>query len=176
MEYYTRNAVDSRLETLTLNMIQKATGQPPKLRARGAEARGLVAFVRDETAAMFRDDVPEEATAKAAAAHLFAMYQNLSTFSHESLSLNSRKFAILWRGLEQNADGPMWRSKPKLHMMQELCELSMHNPAGNWTYRDEDFGGSMAALVRIRGGKATAKRVGVNALTKFFARHRMPAL
>ena len=53
-----------------------------------------------------------------------------------------------------------WRLKPKLHMMQELCELQTDNPSQNWTYQDEDFGGSMAACARVRGGSATAKVVG----------------
>ena len=163
-----------------MNMIQKSTGQPPKLRARGAEARGLVGFVKDETALMFRNDVPAEATAKQAAVHLAAMYANLSheAFSHASLSEHCRKFALLWRGLELTVgDGsPLWRIKPKLHQMQELCELSVSNPSLNWLYRDEDFGGTMAGLVRVRGGKATAKRIGQSALVKFFARHPLPSL
>ena len=177
--YYVANRVDSRIETLTMTMIQKSSSTPPKLRARGAEARGLVGFVRSETAAVFRDDVEPEATAKRAASHLATMYANLSqaTFSHDVMAEHSRKFALLLRGLESFDEGsPLWRTKPKLHQMQELCECSVHNPSQNWLYRDEDFGGSMAGLVRIRGGKATPKRVGQNALTKFFARHPLPSL
>jgi hypothetical protein len=180
VNYYTQNAVANRLETLTLNMIQKSTSQPPKLRARGAEARSLVGFVKLEAAALFTGEVGEEATAKVAAEHLHAMYENLSesVFSHESLSTHSRRLAVLWRALEQTVgrDCVRWRMKPKTHMMQELCEQAAHNPSLNWTYRDEDFGGTMAALVRIRGGRATPKRVGLNALTKFFARDSPPCL
>ncbi len=174
--YYTRTRADSRLQTLTKNMIQKAPNQPPKLRARGAEARGLVGFIREETADKFRDDVPVEAAVKIAASHLHGMYANLSgeNFSHDSLAEHSRKLALLWQGLERTTAEPFWRTKPKLHQMQELCEMSVHCPSANWTYRDEDFGGFMASLVRIRGGSATAKRVGHNSLVKFFARHFLP--
>lgn len=177
-EYYKREKIDSRLETLTPNMLQQKATQPPKLRARGAVARGLITYVQGETAAHCQDDVLEEATVKAAASHLFGMYANLShdAFSHESLADHSRKFALLWRALEASTAEPFWRTKPKLHQMQELCEMLEHNPSLNWTYRDEDFGGFMAQLVRIRGGLATAKQVGDNALTKFFARHELPIL
>ncbi len=56
MDYYKRNRVDSGLETATANVIQKKTSQPPKSRARGAEARALVTS-RDETAVQRRGDV-----------------------------------------------------------------------------------------------------------------------
>ncbi len=176
--FYTRARTESRLETLTKNMIQKAPHQPPKLRARGAEARGLVAYVRDETAEKLRDDVPVEAAVKSAAVHLHGTCSNLArdAFCHASLAEHSRKFALLYQSLDGATAEPFWRVKPKLHQMQELCELSRHNPAANWTHRDEEFGGFMASLVRIRGGSATAKRVGHNCLVKFFARHLLPVL
>jgi hypothetical protein len=202
--YNLERNVPGRLETLTINMIQKTAGSPPKLRARGAEARGLVKFARQEAAEWLRDDVPDEAAAKAAAVLLEVsrlcerlhrppfeevsrqpyaragqeMYGNLSaaSFNHVALATSCRKFASLWAALESSGDGIAWRMKPKVHQMQELCEFCSHNPSANWTYRDEDFGGSMANLVRIRGGKATPKRVGSNALTKFCARHPVPSL
>lgn len=170
--------MDNRLETLTVNMIVKSAGQAPKLRARGAEARGLVLFAYEQTLANFSDDDPEEAAAKAVAFHMHCMYRNLSAsvFQHESMADHSRKLAVLWCALEGLGATGRRRAKPKLHQMQELCETMVHNPSCNWTYRDEDFGGTMAALVRTRGGKATPKRVSWNALTKFFARHPMPSL
>ena len=137
-----------------------------------------ITYVHGETAAHCQDDVLEEATVKAAVLHLFGMYANLShnSFSHESLADHSRKLALLWRALENSTAEPFWRTKPKLHQMQELCVMLEHNTSVNWTYRDEDFGGFMAQLCRIRGGIAIAKQVGRNALTKFFARHELPIL
>jgi hypothetical protein len=180
VEYYTRTGTDSRLDTLTLTMLQK-TGAPPKLRARGAEARGLINFTREQAEAYFDDNDPEEGAAKQAAIHLQACYQCLhgDGFNHDVLREHSRKFCIQFAALEATlGDGgaaARWRLKPKIHQMQELCEESCHNPSQNWTYRDEDFGGSMAAFARVRGGKATAKVVGYNVLLKFQARHELPA-
>ena len=107
-----------------------------------------ITYVHGETAAHCQDDVLEEATVKAAASHLLGKYANLArdAFSHESLADHSRKFAVLWRALEAFTVEPFWRTKPKLHQMQELCEMLEHNPSLNWTYRDEDFGGVMAQL------------------------------
>ena len=69
VEYYNRTGTESRLDTLTLEMLAKPR-QPPKLRARAREARALVPFAREQTALHFADEDPEEATAKQAAEHL----------------------------------------------------------------------------------------------------------
>lgn len=179
VEYYQRTGTDSRLDNLTEKMLQKS-GAPPKLRARGAECRGLINFCREQVEAHFDDHDPEEGAAKQAAIHLQACYQSLhgALFDHEVLREHSRKFCIQFSALEATfgAGGTAmkWRLKPKVHQMQELCEEALHNPSRNWTYRDEDFGGSMAGFARVRGGKATAKVVGFNVLLKFQARHALP--
>ena len=116
------------------------------MRARAREARALVPFAREQTALHFADEDPEEATAKQAAECLEKCYCSLSaaSFDHGVLAENSRKFCVLFAALESWADANeilRWRFKPKFHLTQELCEMSTHNPAANWTYRDEDFGG-----------------------------------
>ena len=180
VEYYNRTGTQSRLDTLTLEMLAKPR-QPPKLRARAGEARALVSFAREQTALHFADEDPEEATAKQAAEHLEKCYSCLSaaSFDHGVLAENSRKFCVLFAALESWANAHdilRWRFKPKHHLMQELCDMSTHNPASNWTYRDEDFGGSMAAFAHRRGGKSNARVAGMNVLRKFMARHDVPAV
>ena len=174
--YYRRTRAESRLDTLTVDMLGKR-GQPPKLRARGAEARGLVDFAHEQAQALL-GATPEEQTARQAAEHLRACYHNLcaEVFDHGSLKENSRKFCILYSALESTvpAESKRWRMKPKFHQMQELCEESTTNPASNWCYRDEDFGGSMSAFCRVRGGRATPQVIGRNVLMKFEARHPVP--
>lgn len=133
-EFYRRTGAESRLDTLTVDMLGKR-GQPPKLRARGAEARGLVDFAYEQAQALLGTDAEEEA-AKQAATHLRACYHNLhkEVFDHASMKDNSRKFCILYSALESTvpAESKRWRLKPKFHQMQELCEESSANPAGNW--------------------------------------------
>lgn len=177
VEYYSTYQPDGRLDNLTENMLGKR-GQPPKLRARGAEAKGLITFAREQAEAHLADNDPEEAAAKQAAIHLEACYRMLhkTIYDHAAMANHSKQFCVLYAALERvlGQDSPKWRMKPKVHLMQELCEMSAANPSLNWTYRDEDFGGSMAGFARVRGGRATAKVVGRNVLTKFQARHSLP--
>ena len=81
---------------------------------------------------------------------------------------------MLLAGLEEVAEEPNWRLKPKAHLMQEMCEMSQVNPTKHWTYRDEDFGGTMAAMARVRGGRGSAKVAGQNVLLKFQAKCKLP--
>ena len=62
----------------------------------------------------------------------------------------------------------LWRVKPKMHLFQELC-FEDANPSDSWTYRDEDFGGYLAASSRCRGGKATVRSVNEMVLNNFKA-------
>ena len=60
---------------------------------------------------------------------------------------HSRRFASLFVALEQRTT--TFGIRPKLHMFQELCEMTVGSrPAAHWTYRDEDFGGSLVALAK----------------------------
>jgi len=176
VDYYERMGVESRLDNLTLQMLGK-DGGPPKLRAKAAEARGLIGFCREQAELLSEED-PVEGAAKQAAVHLDACYFCLHdlAYSHEVMKENSRKFCLLLASLEATAEAPNWRMKPKTHLMQEMCEMSEGNPTRHWTYRDEDFGGSMAATARVRGGRGSARVVGLNVLSKFTARHPVPAI
>ena len=70
----------------------------------------------------------------------------------------------------------MFKVIPKLHLLQELCEMSDINPSLTWCYRDEEFGGSLAAISRIRGGANRASNVAKQVLSRFIAGHRLPRL
>ena len=48
-------------------------------------------------------------------------------------------------------DDELWRIKPKFHWFMHLTD-GTHKPSMNWLYRDEDFGGTVAAAARRRGG------------------------
>ena len=172
--YYAANQVDSKLDNLTLNMLGKAGS--PKLRGKAAEVRGLINFAVMVAREHLDPTNALEQTVLQAAIHLQACYQNLSReiYNREALSENCRKFCILMVALEQHS---MYFSvKPKLHLFQELCECSEVNPSLTWCYRDEDFGGSLAAMSRVRGGANRAANVAKNVLEKFCASNRLPRL
>ncbi len=93
VDYYKRNRVDSSRSC-------ELEGQRPG---------DLSPFVCDETAAQCWDDAPVEATATVAASSLRATCANLShdALSIESLAERSRKFAMLWRSLEESTEDPV---------------------------------------------------------------------
>ncbi len=182
-EYYREHAVDSQLDHLTLTMILAKPNTSPKLRAKAAEARGLIEFAKIAAERYLDDSNPEESTAKNAARHLHLLYEQLSSsapFAGDHMAEHSRKFCLLYAALESAGGGTLWRIKPKLHLLQELAEMTLEGagaaPARLWTYRDEDFGGSMATMSRRRGGKVSPSCVSSGVLRRFCAAHQLPAV
>ena len=58
------------------------------------------------------------------------------------------------------------RVKPKMHLFLELC-IEGGKPATCWTYRDEDWGGSVAKMSRRRGGLLSTAAYSSNLLDRF---------
>lgn len=178
--FYEEFDVGSRLQTLTLGMIQKQKA-PPKLRAKAAEVRDLIPFTAIAADKFLDSSKPTEQAAKKMAHHLVALYGTLSAEAmnrQEVMREASRKFCILYSSLEQHFQGTMlWRIKPKFHLMQELCEMTEGaDPGAAWTYRDEDFGGEIAKMVRRKGGTKTAHSVSRNMIIKWCAKHEVPLI
>jgi hypothetical protein len=176
-DWYRRHEVKDCLEQLKLSMIRQPK-KAPKLRSKAAQARALVPFAKEAAVEMLSDADVIEHTVKHCAIHLDACYSSLSsaTFDSTVLAENSRKFCLLYCSLSTE-NGLAWRVKPKLHMFQEMCEMSGGTlPSLCWTYRDEDFGGSIAKYSRSRGGKDTPLNKAKHVLTVFLAKNRIPAL
>ena len=110
---------------------------------------------------------------------LHSCYQCLSKdviFGRDLLATRSRQFANLWVAISKHSQDPFWRVKPKLHQFQHLCETTGSMPTESWTYRDEDFGGTMAHLARTRGGPRSCKAIGKHAILRFTARNPLPIM
>lgn len=172
--YYDREHVESRLDNLTLNMLGKKT--KPKLRAKAAEARALINFACELVDAQLNSADPIEGTVQLATRHLHTCYTLLSpsNYNKEALASSCRKFCILLCELEHRVS--FFCVIPKMHLFQELCEMSAINPSLTWCYRDEDFGGSIASISRVRGGANRAFNVARSVLLKFLAQHKLPRL
>ena len=151
-QWYQVNEVENRLDNLYPSMIQANARSPPKLRAKAAQARALVPYAAFAAHRLEVNKVGVLATAMAV--ELAACYAGLSAlaFEHAQLAFHSRRFCLAAVRMEAEHNGVLWRCKPKMHLFQELCEYHVDSPATFWTYRDEDFGGSMAQLARVRGG------------------------
>ena len=182
--YYTEHKVESRLDRLTPTMIAQP-GKSPKLRAHAAETRGLIKFAKFAAEQYMDPSNPHENAVLHAARSLCLMYEQLSSqapFSGDLLAEHSKRFCLLYCALEKalGADGKHFRVKPKLHMLQELAEMTLPShgvkPSTFWTYRDEDFGGSLAAMHRRRGGPVKPRSVAAAVLLKFCAGNRLPCI
>ena len=174
--YYQANAVETQLQNLVPTMLGKKQ-QKPKFNGKAAEARFLMPYVV-ETCARFLGQSELEVTVAAAAEALNNCYKNLSAavFDADDLGQNCRRYCLLAVALERQGTGLMWGVRPKLHLFQEMCEFSRSCPALSWTYRDEDFGGSLARGSVRRGGASNPSATGRAVLQKFCAKHALPRL
>ena len=175
--YKTYNVCD-KLSNLVETMIRKDQSSPPKLRGKAAEVRALVPF-GEQLAGKYLSDANEvEAAAKAGIRHLHQCYQALSSdsaFGADVLQSEAIAFAWQYTALSKFHDGVLWRLKPKLHLFLELA-AEHGRPALCWTYRDEDFGGSVSQAARRRGGPLTPKSFSANVLDRFRIKQPMPRI
>lgn len=173
-ELYDEVGAPARLDEFTENMLSLSS-RSPKLRCHGAEARAFVPVAGRLAERFLQVEDEHEAMVRQATLQLVACYNCLSATAERPRALadHCRRFCTLWVGCEA-INPTIFLIKPKMHLFQELCEMQDTRPAMHWTYRDEDFGGSLVSLGKRRGGKRTAKATGRQILTKFFARHPLP--
>jgi len=151
--WYKANGVKDKLFGIKPWGIQ-APKRAPKLKSSAAACRALIPFAHEATQTYLDASSPTHAAIQLAAKALNECYDCLSTASHDwraRLPAAGRDFVIQLQALEQGAAHMDWRVKPKTHQFLELC-YSGSKPNMSWTYRDEDYGGSIAQLCRIKGG------------------------
>ena len=178
VEYYKEANPDTQLQDLTPGMIRTGSTSPC-FHGKAAEARFLVPWAV-RAAAKFLDPTDAfENTVIQCGLELQQCYNCLSaaTFKAEVLEACCRRFALLLVALEaRSPDQDCWVCKPKLHLMQKLCETTGSCPSQSWTYRDEDMAGSVAALSQWRGGAKNPHSVGVALFERFVAQNPFPRL
>ena len=166
------------LNNMTVRMIKPEGARAAKTKCYGAENRGLLPVVHHLVREMLRDD-GVDGSSKVGTEHLSACYQCLSAttpFAADRLAEHCNRFAALYVALERATDGAFC-TKPKLHMFQELCEMSLPGrPARSWTCRDDEFGGVLVGTARRREGQRTPSSTGNALLRKITARFEVPDL
>ena len=101
---------------------------------------------------------------------LFGLYMTMSVepFDSAACARCSRQFCTLYKALSKEAsDDNLWKLKPKMHMVQEMCEVQselLGNPREFWTYRDESFMGVVSSMAHSRSGSATASTIPLRVL------------
>ena len=172
-DWYHAEGVADRLQSLVPSMI-KAPVKRPKLRCKAAECRALVPFALLLARKFLAPSPkPREAAVATAMEFLSQCYHALgrdSIFSHDVLQESGVNFALQYCTLARAwAAEEFFQPKPKLHLFLHLCEEGA--PVKTWTYRDEDFGGSVAAWARRRGGARTTRAFSQSVLDRFRIKH-----
>lgn len=167
--WYKDTKCQEQLQHLVVTMI-RLPSKPPKLRCSAAQCRALIPFAAKLCVELLDANVPVEAAAMSAMENLHQCYKALSSrtiFHADLLRECSLRFAAQYVALEAAADDSFsWRIKPKLHLFLELCGEGS-KPATFWSYRDEDFGGSVSRFSRRRGGLLSVKGFSTNLLQRF---------
>ena len=157
----------------------KGDKKGPRLTSSAAQCMALVPFAVELAKELLSPVDAKEQAMIAAAEHLKNCYDSLSSaaiFYADTLREESKKFALQYVALRGvSTDDKLWKCKPKLHLFVELCSEGS-KPATYWTYRDEDYGGSVAQCSRSRGGVLTPKLVSCNTLLRFKCSNPVPRL
>ena len=173
-QWYQDHGTTDRFQNLVPTMI-KQPKKTPELRGNASQIRALVPCCADLATNYLCDEEPQ-ITAKQAAQLLAEVYDNLAHGRYHSadIAVKYRQFVTLVAALEASSN-KQWRLKPKFHLACHLAE-SRSNPADTWTYRDEDFGGAVAALTRRRGGTSSPLATARRMLRFFCIKHKVPYL
>ena len=169
--YYDANAVTDRFDHLQVSFFEPKD-KPYKLRGGAAKVRALVPFLHQLGQEVLDINDPVDAAVRQAAFHLHEVYAALSAQRPDpcgSMNEHGMKFAIQYVGLHDflnPADDKAFRIKPKLHLFLHITSDSSL-PRLIWTYRDEDFGGSVARMARRRGGALKCSSTSKVCLTRF---------
>ena len=168
--HYKTFHTQSRLQKLTWEMI-RVDQKPPKLRAKGAETSHLVPCCFELAMDFHKHQRSAHSlTVCGLFEQLFGLYMTMSMepFDSAACARCSRQFCTLYKALSKEAsDDNLWKLKPKMHMVQEMCEVQselLGNPREFWTYRDESFMGVVSSMAHSRGGSATASTIPLRVL------------
>ena len=181
--YYQAAKVPDRLDSLTEEMI-KDQKKPPKQRGRAAQVRYLLPFAA-RLAESFSDEDEHWRTVSTVTNGLLklTLMTNMRPYYAEAAANLCQRVALLLFGLEMEAlhagDTVRWRTKPKVHLMEELIEYQtvLHGaPCEYWTYKDESWGMWLARVTARTGGKKTAWGVALSSLMRFrYMMHKLEA-
>jgi len=169
---YIELSVVDRLPKFKWQTFAHGKNEAPKLRGKAAYTKGLVAVLKLLCDRRWRSGTVHQRTVCSLLSHLDACYRHVDDRDVAALAVSCRKTCTLVVALERDAlrgdpRSPRWRAKPKLHLMQELCETgSSTTPKASWCYLDETFGGRMGDLLQRRGGRASPAQAALNVLLK----------
>ena len=138
---------------------------------KAGEVRGVVPWVEEAFLHFCPGDGGKAVQlAKEGLHHLNVLYNSLSYTISEKVKSSCRRLCILMLALHYGWPD-MFSFKPKVHLMIELIEYADlgTKPSNSWTYRDEEFGGSLKHLASGAGGPMTPPAIARRVLLRFAA-------
>ena len=101
---------------------------------------------------------------------LSALYDCLSHDNPADGREACRRFSVILLALH-TLSAEHFSFKPKVHWMIEMLEFALEGakPSSAWTYRDEEFGGTLKFLARASGGPGNPGAIGTRVLRRFAA-------
>ena len=177
-EYKNQGVTSDRLATLTETMLRKDAASAPKLKAKGAETRKLIPILGVLCRKVLDSTRELDSAVVACMSLLLQCYAALDVEPSDPnlMEREVRRFALQYVSLrDYYGDNITWRVKPKLHLLLHLSQSSTCSK-DIWCYRDEDFGGATATMVRAKGGHNTPGNSSQVVLDKFKARNDLPVL
>ena len=171
LAYYVAEDIKDRFDCMLLTFFEPKDG-PYKLRGSAAKIRALVPYCWQLAQEILDLSVPKYAAMSQAAFHLNEVYSALSSAHPDpcaSMKEHGIKFSLQYVGLHDHlhpANDKAFRIKPKLHLFLHITSDNSL-PRLNWTYRDEDMGGSVARMARRRGNLLKCGSTSGTTLTRF---------
>ena len=87
---------------------------------------------------------------------------------NDQMKRTCRELCLLYTSLESSSTDGTFRSKPKLHQLQELVEFVPHGcPRSFWSYYDEHWGAWLAKAGSRRGGRKGVTNVATTVIFRF---------
>ena len=174
-EYYRMCKPLSRISSLKCGSF-KQTSEPPRLRAKAAETRYLLAFAYELTQRMYAAvKSVHYSTLMECTRHLYCFYCTMgqAPFDPHFASESANSFLVLWKSLSDSAAAAnlqMYPVKPKHHLLAELALHQVYDagdPSLFWCYQDEDFVGIVGRIACSKGGKRGPSTTPRNVLLKY---------
>ena len=163
---------------LSLGMI-KGKAEPPKLKCKGMECRGIQPFCLQLAKDMYAHHSDEFCLHMVAAADaLVSCSRSVDTtpFDLAKFQELGNQFLEHVQWLNQHVaeadEGVLWRLMPKHHMFRHLLlEVAPRHGPPNlyWCWLDESLGGQFAKAALRRGGKHNPDRISVDLLQRVAA-------
>lgn len=172
-EHYLENHVEDCFDCILPTFFEAEKGNAGyKLRGSAAKIRALVPWLHRMCIEMMDPAQPADAAMISCTYHLNEVYKALSSEHNDptnAMKVHSVRFAAQYVALHDHFnphDDRAWRIKPKMHLFMHITSDSSI-PRLYWTYRDEDFGGSVARMARRRGGLLRCRATSRVCLQKF---------